>query len=236
LKLAGAKLAKATAKVKLAQAEVNFAAIRAPFDGIIDRLHEQKGSLIEEGAILTTLSDNSVMWVYFNVPEARYIAYQRALTQGQSSANLHVGLLLANKERFSEHGVIGAIEADFNSETGNIAFRADFPNPDRLLRHGQTGTVLIDQIKPNSIVIPQRATFEILAKRYVFVIDDEDVVRQREIKVSDEQEDIFVVSDGLKTDERIILEGVRQVREGEMIQYELREASEVLDALKYHAE
>jgi len=70
LKLAQAKLSKAQAKVKLAKAEVDFANIKAPFDGIIDRLHEQQGSLIEEGAVLTTLSDNSVMWVYFNVPEA----------------------------------------------------------------------------------------------------------------------------------------------------------------------
>ena len=66
-----AKLAKAQAKADLAQAELNFTNVRAPFDGIVDRLHEQQGSLIKEGDILTTLSDNSVMWVYFNVPEAR---------------------------------------------------------------------------------------------------------------------------------------------------------------------
>ena len=70
-----AKLAKAKAKAKLAEAELNFTIVRAPFDGIIDRLHEQQGSLIKEGDILTTLSDNSVMWVYFNVPEARYLEY-----------------------------------------------------------------------------------------------------------------------------------------------------------------
>ena len=81
--LAQAKLAKAQAKVNLAQAELNFANIKAPFDGIIDRLHEQQGSLIEEGDILTTLSDNSVMWVYFNVPEARYLEYKAGLDQGR---------------------------------------------------------------------------------------------------------------------------------------------------------
>ena len=65
-----AKLAKAQAKAELAEAELNFTNVKAPFDGIIDRLHEQQGSLIKEGDILTTLSDNSVMWVYFNVPES----------------------------------------------------------------------------------------------------------------------------------------------------------------------
>ena len=76
-----AKLAKAKAKAELAEAELNFTNVRAPFDGIVDRLHEQQGSLIKEGDILTTLSDNSVMWVYFNVPEARYLEYMAGLKQ-----------------------------------------------------------------------------------------------------------------------------------------------------------
>ena len=70
-----AKMAKAQAKAELAEAELNFATVKAPFDGIVDRLHHQQGSLVEEGEILSTLSDNSVMWVYFNVPEARYLEY-----------------------------------------------------------------------------------------------------------------------------------------------------------------
>ena len=70
VELLEAKLAKAQAKAELAEAELNFATVKAPFDGIVDRLHQQQGSLVEEGEILTTLSDNSVMWVYFNVPES----------------------------------------------------------------------------------------------------------------------------------------------------------------------
>ena len=77
--LAKAKLAKAQAKVNLAQAELNFADIKAPFDGIVDRQRDQLGSLIDEGAVLTTLSDNAVMWVYFNVPEAHYLEYKAAM-------------------------------------------------------------------------------------------------------------------------------------------------------------
>ena len=69
MELFEAKLARAEAKADLAEAELNFTKVKAPFDGIVDRLHEQQGSLIKEGDILTTLSDNSVMWVYFNVPE-----------------------------------------------------------------------------------------------------------------------------------------------------------------------
>ena len=101
--------------------------------------------------------------------------------------------MLANGNKFPQTGKIGAIEAEFNNETGNIPFRADFPNPDRLLRHGQTGTVLIHRTLKNAIVIPQRATFEILDKRYVYVVDKDDVVHQRVIAVQNELEDIFVI-------------------------------------------
>ena len=236
LKLSKAKLAKALANVKLARAEMGFADLKAPFDGIVDRLMEMEGSLIEEGAMLTTLSDNSVMWAYFNVPEARYLAYQAALTSGQDQNALNVELKLANHELFDQPGKIGAIEADFNNETGNIAFRADYPNPNRLLRHGQTGTVLIHQVEKDAIVIPQRATYEILAKKYAYVVDDDNVVHQREIVIKSEQDDIYVISSGLESGEHIVLEGIRQVRDGDKIEYEFCEPLEVLENLKYHAE
>ena len=184
-----AKLKKAQAKADLAAAELNFATVKAPFDGIIDRLHHQQGSLVQEGEILTTMSDNSVMWVYFNVPEARYLEYMANLKQHKE--DLKIELMLANGNKFDQIGKIGAIEADFNNENGNIPFRADFPNPDRLLRNGQTGTVLISRVQNDAIVIPQRATFEVLQKRYVYVVDKDDVVHQREIAIQNELEDQF---------------------------------------------
>ena len=157
LKMARAKVSKALAKVKMAKAELDFAKIKAPFDGIIDRLLEQEGSFIEQGAMLTTVSDNSVMWVYYNVPEARYLDFQEATNQGRDVNSLDIELKLANHKLFPEKGTFGTIEGDFNNETGNIKFRADFPNPDRLLRHGQTGNILVSQTFKDAIVIPQRA-------------------------------------------------------------------------------
>ncbi|WP_442484188.1 efflux RND transporter periplasmic adaptor subunit [Aeoliella sp. SH292] len=235
--LAKAKLARAHAQLSLAQAEFNFTQVKAPFSGIIDRLMNQQGSLIEEGDILTTLSDNSVMWVYFNVPEARYLEYQRQLSEpGGSNNGLQVQLELADGSTFNQPGVIGAIEADFNNETGNIAFRADFPNPEGLLRHGQTGTVLINRLVENAIVIPQRATFEILAKKYVFVIGDDHVVHQREIKILNEMDDVYLIESGLAVNDKIVLEGIRQVRDGEHVEFEYRNPEEVLANLKYKAE
>lgn len=234
VKLREAELAKAQAKAQLAAAELNFATVKAPFDGIMDRLQQQQGSLVQEGEILTTMSDNSVMWVYFNVPEARYLEYMADLKQKKDS--MRIELVLANGERFEHLGTIGAIEADFNNETGNIPFRADFPNPDGLLRHGQTGNVLIHRPMNDAIVIPQRATFEILDKRYAYVIGEDNVVRQRYIVVENELDDIFVIKSGLEAGDKIVLEGVRQVHDGDTVECEFRAPEVALANQKQHAE
>ncbi len=236
------KLNKALAKAELAKAKLNFTIVKARFDGIVDRLHEQVGSLIKERDILTTLSDNSMMWVYFNVPEKRYLEYMAGL--GQDKEDPKIELVLANGSKFPKTGKIGAIEAKFNNETGNIPFRADFENPflagsikeDRLLRHGQTGNVLIHRTLNNAIVIPQRAVFETLEKRYVYVVGQDDVVHQREIAIQNELEDIFVIKKGLDVNERIVLEGVRQVRDSEKVEYEFRPPEEAMANQKNHAE
>lgn len=232
--LLAAKLAKARAKAEQAAAELNFATVKAPFDGIVDRLHHQQGSLVQEGENLTTLSDNSVMWVYFNLPEKQYLEYMADLNQNKDE--LKIELVLANGDKFQHVGKIGAIEADFNNETGNIAFRADFPNPDRLLRHGQTGTVLINRTLKDAIVIPQRATFDNLAKRYVYVVDKDDVVHQREIDIDHVLDDVYVVKTGIGVDDKIVLEGIRQVRDGDKVEYEDRHPDQVAANLKYPAE
>lgn len=229
-----AKLDKAKAKANLAAAELNFTMVRAPFDGIIDRLLKQQGSTIKEGEVLTTLSDNSLMWVYFNVPESRYLDYMTGLDRNKESRQIE--LVLANGSKFQQTGAIGAIEAKFNNETGNIPFRADFPNPNRLLRHGQTGNVLIHRMLNKAIVIPQRATFEILDKRYVYVVGADDIVHQREIVIQHEMDDIFVIKSGLEVNDKLVLEGVQQVRDGEKVEYAFRPPEEALANQKNHAE
>jgi membrane fusion protein (multidrug efflux system) len=230
-----AKLAKAEARADLAKAELKFTEVAAPFDGIVDRLHEREGSLIKERDILTTLSDNRVMWVYFNVPEKGYLEYMAGL--GQDKEDPRIELVLANGSKFPKTGKIGAIEAKFNNETGTIPFRADFENPNGLLRHGQTGNVLIHRTLENAIVIPQRAVFEILDKRYVYVVDKDGVAHQREIVIQPTNlEDIFVIKSGLGVDDQIVLEGVRQVRDGEKVEYEVRPPEEAMANQKNHAE
>jgi membrane fusion protein, multidrug efflux system len=233
LQLFQAKLARARAKVRQAEAELTVVHVVAPFNGIVDRLHEQLGSLTKAGDVLTTLSDNSVMWVYFNVPEKQYLEYKA--TQKQHEREDRIELVLANQQKFPEPGKLAAIEAQFNNQTGVIPFRADFPNPEGLLRHGQTGTILIHERLPDAVIIPQQATYDILDKRYVYVVDKDGVVHQREIVIQQEMEDIFVIKEGVGPGDRIVLEGIRQIRDGEKVEYEFRRPEEVMERQENHA-
>jgi membrane fusion protein, multidrug efflux system len=229
-----AELAKAEAKRMLAEAKWNFATIKAPFDGIVDRQRQQQGSLIKEGEVLTTLSDNSVMWVYFNVPEKQYLEYMASSKQDKDDQKIE--LELASHTKFPQPCMKLTVEGQFNNETGNIPFRADFPNPDGVLRHGQTGTILIHRTLKNALVIPQRATFELLDKRYVWVVGEDDVAHQKLITIKHELEDVFVINSGLDAKDKIVLEGVREVVEGGKVEYEFREPEEALKNQKFHAE
>lgn len=229
LALAKAKLDKAEAELALAQAHLGFTEIRAPFDGIMNRFHVRLGSLIDEGELLTTLSDNSRMWVYFNVPEAEYLDYVLSKADGISLPA--VKLQMANNQLFDQEGIIETIEADFNNETGNIAFRATFSNPRGILRHGETGNILMPVALKNAVIIPQKATFEILDRKYVFVIDESNTVQSRQIIVDTELPHLYIVSEGLTTDDKILVEGLRKVKNNQKISYDLLSFGEILSGL-----
>ncbi|NBO17742.1 MAG: efflux RND transporter periplasmic adaptor subunit [Proteobacteria bacterium] len=228
LALAKARLDKAAAEMKLAETHLSMTTIRTPFDGIIDRFHVRLGSLVEEGELLTTLSDNSNMWVYFNVSEANYLNFKAA---HQDNLSIPVALVLANGTRFDQMGTLDTIEADFNNETGNVAFRATFPNPNGLLRHGETGTVLMSRKLENRVVIPQKATFEVLDKKFVYVVDDTNHIHAREISVAEEVPHLFVVAEGIEEGDTILLEGLGKVHDGQEIAVKPQTTEEVQASL-----
>jgi membrane fusion protein (multidrug efflux system) len=233
LALAKARLDKAKAELSLAQTHLGFTEIRAPFDGIMDHFYVRLGSLLDEGELLTTLSDNSNMWVYFNVPEAEYLNY----ISKKPDQDTKVKLRMANGEEFSSPGKVETIEADFNNETGNIAFRATFNNQKGILRHGETGDVLMPVTLKDVLIIPQKATYEVLDKKFVFVIDKDHIVRSREIEIGVEMSHIYVVKGGLSEGDIILLEGLRKVKNGEKIKTKFVDQSKVLSELSHlHAE
>ncbi|WP_346993442.1 efflux RND transporter periplasmic adaptor subunit [Alteromonas gracilis] len=228
-----AQYQKALAEVELAKAHLAFTDVKAPFTSKMDRLEARTGSLLDEGELLTTMSDLSQMWVYFNVSEAEYLDYAQS---GTADNTTQVRLKLANGSIYPYAGVIDAIEADFDNHTGTIEMRATFPNPSELLRHGQTGNILVDIDFADSLVIPQKATFEILDQSYVYVLDGDNKLATRHINIAAELPHIYVVSEGLKDDDTILIEGLRRVSNGQQIDPELVSANDMLAELSLHAE
>lgn len=233
LSVAQAKLQSAKAEVSLAKLHLSFTEIRAPFDGTIDRIPLKLGSLIDEGELLTSLSDNSQMFAYFNVSEPEYLQYQ---TDVEDRAETKVNLVLANGETFKHKGNVEVIESEFNNETGNIAFRARFPNSEKLLRNGETGQVQMYLPLKNAIVIPQKATYEIQDKKYVFIVDKNNKVSSREIFIAGEIPDLYVIKSGVSENEKILLEGVQKVKENDKIKYEYQAPQTVINHLRVKAE
>jgi len=233
LALAQAKVEQAKAEVALAKLHLSFTEIRAPFSGVIDRLPKKLGSLIDEGELLTSLSDNSAMFAYFNVSEPEYLNYKM---NANSKLHNQVRLLLANNEQLPYKGVVETIEGEFDNETGNIAFRAKFPNPNGLLKHGETGKVLMTVPLRNAVVIPQKATYEIQDKVYVFVVDKNNVVKSKNVTISNEMPDLYVVSEGLSENDKILLEGVQKVKDDDKIEYAFIQPQKVVSNLKLYTE
>lgn len=228
LALAKAKLDKAHAEMELAQTHLEFSTIKAPFDGIMDRFQVRLGSLIDEGQLLTTFSDNSKMWLYFNVSEADYLDYMK---HKQEAGEVPVELMLANGEIFPNKGKIDTIEAEFNNAVGNVAFRATVDNNDYLLRHGETGTVLLTKKFDNALIIPQKATFEVLDKKYVYVVDEKSELHSREIVIAAEVPHLFIIKSGIDEKDKILLEGLGKVHENQEIKTKYQDLKSVRESL-----
>ncbi len=231
LALSAAKVKRAKAELSLAQAHMRLTEIRAPFTGLMDRFEVRLGSLVEEGELLTTLSDNRTLWIYFNVPEVEYLDYMASREH-----DTLVRFKMANNALFDQEGRVETIEADFDSSTGTIAFRATFPNPDGLLRHGATGNIVVASKVADAQVVPQRATFEILDRRYVFVVDGDGLVTSRQVSVAAELQHTFILDGGLDDDEHFLLKGIRRVHDGDRVEVRVEDPAEVLSKLELHAE
>lgn len=227
--IAQAKLDEANADLNLAKLHLSLTEIKAPFDGVIDRIPFKLGSLIDEGALLTTLSDNRFVYAYFNVPETEYLSYK---AQGNSGNMKSVSLLLADNTLHKYKGIVETVEGQFNNETGNIAFRAKFPNPDLLLKHGETGKVQMTVPLKGALIIPQKATYELQDKIFVFVIDKDNKVKSRSINVSVRLQNIYVVDEGLQEGDKILLEGVQNVKDDDKIEYTYMEPKDVISNLQ----
>ena len=167
------------------------------------------------------------------MPEAEYLNYKSKIDKERLQK---VNLLMANNQLFSHGGLIETIESDFNSRTGNIAFRAVFPNPEGLLRHGETGNIQIPTLLEKALIIPQKATFEILDKKYVYVVDQDNIVSAKLIEVEKELPHIYIVGKGVSKYDKILIDGLRKVKEGYKISFHFVESTDIMSHLDLYAE
>jgi membrane fusion protein (multidrug efflux system) len=182
---------------------------------VINRIPFKTGSLVAEGDLLTTISNNDEVFAYFNVSEKEFIDI---MNNDSSGSMKEVSLLMANNEQFAYRGKVETAENEVDKETGNIAFRARFRNPTHILKHGASGKIMVREQLDNAMVIPQKTTFEIQDKVYVFTVDSTNTVRMRNITPRLRLPHLYVIASGLRADDRIIYEGIQQVRDGERIE------------------
>ena len=227
--IAEAKLDEAKADLALAQVHLSLTEVKAPFDGVIDRIRFKQGSLIDEGTLLTTLSDNKFVYAYFNISEKEYLDFKARANARETS---NVTLILANGQPHKYKGTVETVESEFDNNTGNIAFRAKFPNPDLLLKHGETGKVQMTIPVKNVLIIPQKATYEIQDKIYVYVVDSNSVIKSRNITIKNRLSNLYVVDSGLSAEDKILLEGVQKVKEDDKIEYEYADPKTVINNLQ----
>ena len=229
LAIAQSKLDEANAELASAELELGFTEIKAPFDGTIDRIKFKVGSLIDEGTLLTSISNNKDIFAYFNMSEIEYLDFKSRNTNEKNT----VSLLLANGQMHTHKGTIETIESEFDNNTGNIAFRAKFPNPELLLKHGETGKVRLTIPIKDALIIPQKATYELQDKIYVYVLDKNNVVRAKNITIKQRLPNVYILDPGqLSVNDRILLDGLQSVKDDDKIEPEFIPAKKVLNDLQ----
>jgi membrane fusion protein (multidrug efflux system) len=216
--VAKARLAAANARIEEARSaesnaatRLSYTVIRAPFDGYIDRIPSKAGSLIGEGALLTSVSDIKEVYAYFNVSETEYLQHKRSQA---TTEHPQVHLVLADGTDYPYPGKVETIESEFEETTGSIAFRAKFPNPKGLLKHGASGKVLLNNELPGALLLPQKAVFEMQDKNYVFILDATNQVKMKNFTPGPRLAKCYVVQSGLNAGDRVVYEGVRNLRDG----------------------
>jgi membrane fusion protein (multidrug efflux system) len=221
LEIAKAKFEAAEAKVAYAQAEANaivqqisFTTIKAPFDGIIDNIPLKEGSLIQNGMLLTTVSELDEVYAYFSIPENKYFQW---ISDKKLEDKRKIELILPNGNKYQYDGDLETADGEIDKQTGSIQYKAKFPNPSGLIKHGTSGKLIISENQPNALIVPQKSVFSIQDKRFVFTVNKSKIVKMTTITIGGTLEDSYIVDSGLKEGDIIVKEGTQSLRDGEQI-------------------
>jgi membrane fusion protein (multidrug efflux system) len=218
--------------LKNAKTGLSYTTIKAPFDGIVDRIPYKKGSLVPQGELLTNITDISEVFAYFKITENEYLRYMRAKKEGEAEDfGENVNLILADGETYQFQGKLETMEADFERGTGSIALRVRFPNPDQLIKHGSTGRIQINNQLENIFLVPQKSTFEIQDYSYVYILDKNNTVKVRSFRPV-RRFGLFYIAEGFEIGDKIIYDGIQQVKDGMVISPANVSQKEAYDTLK----
>ncbi|MFZ9742779.1 MAG: efflux RND transporter periplasmic adaptor subunit [Chitinophagaceae bacterium] len=214
LNSAKANVDEAKGNVSLCELNLSYTKIKAPFSGRINRILLKRGSIANQESLITTLSNDHEVFAYFNLNESDYLQ----LTQSpEYKKRTEVQLQLSDGSYYDQTGIIETAETEVDRNTGNIALRARFKNKNGILKHGSSARVIWSKTGQNTMLIPKESTFEVQELIYVYVVDDNGIVKQRSLKVSGQLPLYYAIESGLNKDEWILLEGIQMVRNNDKI-------------------
>lgn len=221
--VAQASLARASAAVASAQINVDRTVIKAPVTGYIGMIPKRIGNLITRGESipLTVLSDVSDVFVYFSMSESDYLYFTKNFSSKTDTIRNSLGsilpeaqLFLADGTEYGQKGIVDAVSGQVNRSTGSISLRASFPNSSEIMRSGNTGTVRLKESRPNVILVPQETVITIQDRNFVYVIDENEQARLTPIQLDGVSNENYIVSEGLKPGDMVILTGFHKIEEG----------------------
>lgn len=224
LLVAKGNLAQAKAQVANAAINLGYTIIKAPVSGYIGRFPKKQGSLVasNDPEALTRISNVQNVRVYFSLGENDFVNFKsqypgNSLTEKMSKLP-PATLILADQSNYNIKGKIDMVDGQFNETTGAIMLRATFPNPSALLRSGNTGKIRLSLYHPDVLKVPMEATIEMQDKVFVYAVDESNKVARSQITIIGKSGDNYLVSQGVRKGQHIVLSGIDRLQEGTIIQ------------------
>ena len=226
-----ASLAQAEAQLVNARQNLSYTVVSSPSDGIVGSIPYRIGSLVSASIAtpLTTVSQYSEMYAYFSLTEQELLNLIRkdAGEKKMIESFPTVELQLADGSLYDQNGKVETISGVIDPTTGSVTLRAAFPNPNHLLRSGGTGSVLIPYKMESAVVVPQKATYEVQDKKFVYVLQPDNTIKNTEIQIFNvDNGSDYVVMSGLKAGDKIVVENVSTLKDGQAIEPITKEQSE----------
>ena len=206
-----ANLAATQASLASAKEMLSFCYVKSPAAGVVGTLPFKKGALVNTASVLTTVSNNSSMEVYFSLTE------KDALSMSQSSLGEmpSVQLQLADGTIYSHEGKVTKMSGVIDPTTGSIQMIALFSNPDRVLKSGGSGAIIIPRSNSSAIIIPQSCVSEVQNKKFVYLLTKDNKVKYTEIKVDPQNDgNNYIVTEGLKVGDKYVTNGITKLTDG----------------------